>query len=315
MSRSLCSLSAPLRRFSTIPKGSTLAPPRTASGIRRYSSSAFKTRTESDTRVTPQRLPPRRQKNLEEDAEDDFDSRGMAALDSGSNWTGHPAAETLADSVSKDETPSVEQKSTLHLVEHLNGLFPPLQFPPDLARRILTHGSHPSAIHGHNAGLRFIGRRVIESYLLLFLNSSSALKPTHDLDAILARTANTYTLGEHVGSSWGLGRALRWSPAVPASHCSSTPDAEKLLRGVGLYKVQGDAVAAVMGGIYYQFGASMAQRVFHTHILPKLLLGRRPEGLPETFHAEAKSMCKRMGGLDGQLTLETPLQRTEAIAN
>lgn len=41
--------------------------------------------------------------------------------------------------------------------EHLNHLFPELQFPLELARRILTHASHPAAIYGHNAGLSFMG--------------------------------------------------------------------------------------------------------------------------------------------------------------
>lgn len=41
---------------------------------------------------------------------------------------------------------------------HLNGQFPPLDFPPDLARRVLTHGSHAKArTDGHNARLSFIG--------------------------------------------------------------------------------------------------------------------------------------------------------------
>lgn len=168
-----------------------------------------------------------------------------------------------------------------------------------------------------------VGRRVIESYLLLFLNSSSALKGTHDLDAILNRTVNSYILGEHVGSSWGLGRALRWTPAVPASQVSSiTHDSRKLLRGVGFYKVQGDTVAAVIGGIYHQFvslrysftlkyrardcwtlkqGATVAQRVFHTRMLPKLFLERSSEGLPDVFHADALAICQRMGGPDAQL--------------
>lgn len=48
--------------------------------------------------------------------------------------------------------------SNSHLVEHLNGLFPPLKFPPELARRILTHGSHPSSVDGHNARFDFIGQ-------------------------------------------------------------------------------------------------------------------------------------------------------------
>jgi hypothetical protein len=41
--------------------------------------------------------------------------------------------------------------------EHLNGLFPTLQVPPELARRILTHSSHPAAAHGHNAAYSFMG--------------------------------------------------------------------------------------------------------------------------------------------------------------
>lgn len=99
----------------------------------------------------------------------------------------------------------------------------------------------------------FPGRRVLESYLLLFLTSSPALKPTHDMDAIISRTLNTYVLGEHIGSKWGLGRALRWTPTVPAHKLKPNEDQQALLRNVGLYKVQGDAVAAVMGGIFYQF--------------------------------------------------------------
>lgn len=40
---------------------------------------------------------------------------------------------------------------------HLNSVFAPLQFPPELAKRILTHGSHKEAIHGHNGRLAFVG--------------------------------------------------------------------------------------------------------------------------------------------------------------
>lgn len=110
------------------------------------------------------------------------------------------------------------------------------------------------------------GRRVIESYLLLFLNSSSALRSAHDLDAILNRTVNSYILGEHVGSSWGLGRALRWTPSIPASQMLSVNDGNrKLLKGVGFYKVQGDTVAAVIGGIYHQFVSLLCQLTLECH--------------------------------------------------
>lgn len=51
-----------------------------------------------------------------------------------------------------------EQESDSRFSRHLNEQFPPLNFPPDLARRILTHGSHTKArADGHNARLSFIG--------------------------------------------------------------------------------------------------------------------------------------------------------------
>lgn len=43
------------------------------------------------------------------------------------------------------------------LADHLNSLFTPLQFPPDLAARILTHSSHPDALVRNNTRLSFIG--------------------------------------------------------------------------------------------------------------------------------------------------------------
>ena len=99
----------------------------------------------------------------------------------------------------------------------------------------------------------FSGRRILEAYLHLLLSSSSALHPKHDLGDIVARTLNSYTLGERVGSVWGLGRVMRWTPTIAADKLKSGEDNRELLKSVGLYKVQGDAVFAVMGGISYQF--------------------------------------------------------------
>lgn len=53
----------------------------------------------------------------------------------------------------KSDIPSVEP----YFAEHLEGVFPTLTFPPELARRILTHSSHPAAIYGHNAVYGFLG--------------------------------------------------------------------------------------------------------------------------------------------------------------
>lgn len=44
------------------------------------------------------------------------------------------------------------------LATHLSSVFPSLHFPPELAQRILTHGSNNKvAVHGHNGRLSFVG--------------------------------------------------------------------------------------------------------------------------------------------------------------
>ena len=48
-------------------------------------------------------------------------------------------------------------EQTPYFQEHLNHIFSPLHFPKELAKRILTHGSHSASIGGHNAALSFIG--------------------------------------------------------------------------------------------------------------------------------------------------------------
>ncbi|KAF7440852.1 hypothetical protein PC9H_001200 [Pleurotus ostreatus] len=189
----------------------------------------------------------------------------------------------------KSDIPSVEP----YFAEHLEGVFPTLKFPPELARRILTHSSHPAAIYGHNAVYGFLGRRALESYLMLFLHSCS-LQPSHDLEDIASRALNSYVLGEHIGSQWGLGRILRWTPTVSRDNLDKVSSNPTVLRSAGLYKVQGDTVAAVIGGIFYQFGAVEAHRVFHTRILPHLFLGRKTEGLSEVFHRKALAISQSM---------------------
>lgn len=203
--------------------------------------------------------------------------------------------ETSSQPVTRDPNPI--------FAEHLNGLFPELVFPKELARRILTHASHPAAVYGHNNGLSFIGaffcsldssnaadlmlttfplsdalssnktsigRRVLESYLLLLLSSSPNLKPTDDLEIIISRTLSTYVLGEHVGPIWGLGRVMRWSPAVKHERLQTGVDQTALLKSVGLYKVQGEAVAAVIGGIFHQFVSRLFLVLFfHKHPLSR----------------------------------------------
>ncbi|CAK5272217.1 unnamed protein product, partial [Mycena citricolor] len=238
---------------------------------------------------------------------------GAAARRTGSTITATRSRSETRQVSGGSSTPGRASKPDALFSEHLNGLFEPLKFPPELSARILTHASHPAAFHGHNGQFSFMGRRVLESYLLILLASSPKLKPSHDLQDIVSRVLNTYFLGQHIGSQWGLGRVMRWTPTVAASMLEegSPLNKEKILKDVGLYKVQGDAVTAVVGGIFQQFGASVAHRVFHTRMLPLLL--EPVGGLPATFHSDALRACSRLGGAEGKLVHETsPASQTKA---
>ncbi|KAI0772996.1 hypothetical protein BD413DRAFT_712102 [Trametes elegans] len=198
------------------------------------------------------------------------------------------------------------------LARHLDDVFPPLKFPPELASRILTHASHPDAMRRHNGRLSFVGRRVLQSYLLMFIHSSPAYRPEHDYDLILERTLNTYVLGEHVAPKWEIGKVLKWRPmnvgnlSKPLGPGVDVPNPFLNLegeraRGVGMYKVHGTTVEAIVGGIFHQFGGSVAHRLFHTRVLPNLLLEGSHEGLHTAYHAHALEVCEKMGGPEGPL--------------
>lgn len=193
---------------------------------------------------------------------------------------------------------------------HLDSVFAPLRFPPELASRVLTHGSHKDANQGHNARLAFIGRRVLESYYLLFVHDAADSNAVYDYDVLVSRALNACLLGEHVAPRWSLGHVLRWAPAMPKANIRAVqekkPDSELaealatdlgIIRTVGLYKVMGEAVQAVVGGVYHQFGGSVAHRLFHTRILPYVLHSDRGSAVPPELHAGAMKICETMGGM------------------
>lgn len=95
------------------------------------------------------------------------------------------------------------------------------------------------------------GRRVLETYLQLFLHSTPGLQatssPDYDFDNITARALNTYVLGEHVAPQWRLPDIMCWRPV--ANDGLKTND----MRSIGLYKVSGTMVESVMGGLFHQF--------------------------------------------------------------
>lgn len=93
--------------------------------------------------------------------------------------------------------------------------------------------------------------------LQLFLQSVPSTNVTLDLEDISYRTLFTHTLGEQVGSAWDLSKVMLWTPILPQGQRELVgQDAgtyERIPGRGGLYKVQGVAVEAIMGGIFHQF--------------------------------------------------------------
>lgn len=224
-----------------------------------------------------------------------------------------------AQVITPSKTREEWQQQDAVLVRHLNDVFSPLNFPPELASRILTHASHPDAMRRHNGRLAFVGafrppfpcllqetyskdflgRRVLQSYLLMFIHSSPALRPEHNYDTILERALNTYVLGEHVAPKWALGKVLKWRPmnvghfSKPLGPSVDVPSPLMNLerdnaRGVGMYKVHGTTVEAIVGGIFHQFVSTVHLALSGLLLMSIRVIGRlrRTPSLPHPHTPE-----------------------------
>jgi len=234
--------------------------------------------------------------------------------------------------------------------EYLHRLFQPhlptsQPFPEEVAARIVTHASWNKGVEGHNGRLIFLGRRVMNAYLNMFLVTHSSVpstpaqrprkgsakakandafpEPEFDLTAVIERLLDTYILGEHVGSAWELQNVMRWTPALPmsAAPTSSTPPL-LALRSSGLYKVRGACVEATIGGIFHQYGGKVAHRIFHTHILPHL--AKEGLGLPRQLAEvvqrlqlafSGSSFSTRTGSGAAQLHEDSTQQSSSAVSS
>ena len=86
----------------------------------------------------------------------------------------------------------------------------------------------------------------MQFYLFALLDSSPSLRADYDFEDVAERALNTYLLGEHVAAAWRLGDVLKWAPPSKAMSGPSP-------KNVGLYKVLGGAVQAIVGGVNHQF--------------------------------------------------------------
>ncbi|KAG8906755.1 hypothetical protein FRB99_006246 [Tulasnella sp. 403] len=187
----------------------------------------------------------------------------------------HVARYHAADQRRREFTPSSTDEAA---IQHLRELLPPLEFPSkEFVRRMITHASWKAGIEGHNTRLGFIGRRVLNSYLILFLHdarqkarSAAAASDSEgkvakevDYEAIVDFVLDSYQLGGHVGKAWRVDNIMRWIPAVPEN-------ADEKAKKTGVNAVRATTVEAIVGGVYHEFGATAAHRLFHTRILPYL---------------------------------------------
>lgn len=104
----------------------------------------------------------------------------------------------------------------------------------------------------------------MQSYLLMFIHSSPALRPDHDFEKFISHALNTYTLGELVAPKWELGKVTKWKPmnvgnlSRPLGPDDDVPSPFADVKGdnarsIGMYKVHGTTVEAVVGGVFHQF--------------------------------------------------------------
>ena len=128
-----------------------------------------------------------------------------------------------------------------------------------------------------------LGRRVLETYFLMFLHSCPNVNSGADYAKITSNTLNTYTLGEHVGREWGIGKVLKWRSMVDPHMVAKEADAGH----VGLHKVLGTTVEAIVGGVYHQFVrhpfslTSPPYRFAELFVFPSFFLGSH--GSPQVF--------------------------------
>ncbi len=98
----------------------------------------------------------------------------------------------------------------------------------------------------------------------MFIHSSPALRPDHDYEKFILHALNTYTLGELVAPKWELGKATKWKPmnvgnlSRPLGPDDDGPSPFVDVKGdnarsIGMYKVHGTTVEAVVGGVFHEF--------------------------------------------------------------
>ncbi|CAE6417589.1 unnamed protein product [Rhizoctonia solani] len=230
-----------------------------------------------------------------------------------------------------ESRPPILPSSDKDVVDYFRKLLPPLEFPERVAVRLITHNSWRDGVE-HNNRQAFIGRRVLNAYLMTFFHAHTILTPTppltqplsdppadlkisklpspndtleQDFDNLSKVVLHTRALGEHVGAAWQLERVMRW---VPNFDHHIDVDGIRVDEGgsSGLYKIRGTTVEAVVGGVFYQFGGVAAHRLFHTRVLPHL-----KSLLPIDYRKPVEAAYKRLGGTSAPILVQSQLSHLQ----
>ncbi|CAE6481120.1 unnamed protein product [Rhizoctonia solani] len=227
--------------------------------------------------------------------------------------------------------PPILPSSDEDVVDYFRKLLPPLEFPEEVAVRLITHNSWRDGVN-HNNKQAFMGRRVLNAYLMAFFHAHTTLTPTppltqppsdpppdlkvsqlpsptdvleQDFDNLSELVLHTRALGEYVGAAWQLEKVMRWVPNV--DHHTDIGGIRVDEGGSsGFYKIRGTTVEAVVGGVFYQFGGIAAHRLFHTRVLPHLTFL-----LPTEYRKPAEAACRHLGGASVPILLPSQLPHVQ----
>ncbi|KDN44498.1 hypothetical protein K437DRAFT_224959 [Tilletiaria anomala UBC 951] len=208
------------------------------------------------------------------------------------------------------------QTSVEELQDELrNSILPGFPLPDSVALQMVSHESwdYGKSLGGHNRRLSFLGRRALKAFLMMFFHcalasppasssSTTASQRTKANELVFAADArvidellHTSALGQGAGSSLRLERVMRWTPALlPPSSSTQGPQSNQA-RESGLFKIRGICLEAIVGAIYHQHGAHMAQLFFQSQILPVLQSknGDWPRDVPSFVREEALKAADR----------------------
>ncbi|KAG8979906.1 hypothetical protein FRC05_007349 [Tulasnella sp. 425] len=219
----------------------------------------------------------------------------------------HPSAPPIAQFHAGDRSPRqfVPPSTDEEASAHLKSLFSGLDFPAPAIRKIITHPSWKAGTEGHNNRLAFLGRRVLNSSLVLFLHEARLMASTESgasgesrfnpqesemsYQAVVDSVLDSYPLGGQVGRAWDVDRVTRWISALPQN-------APETAKSSGKNAARAATIEAIVGFVFHQYGATTAHRLFHTRILPHL----KPL-LESSLQPYADKICNDLGGLDGPL--------------